>query len=364
VAVVAPAGIGDTICLTPGIRQLGHTDPNLSMTLYVAQGRGADQVMAGVSPVDRQVPVNFNRAGVGKVIPLIRDLRRNPPDLLASTLISHWSWLLGGLSGVKDRRSWVPQWSLAMRLGGLFWSQPQPYHPWPRDIGRQDALAFCRLLGVAPPHALGPSMAAPIWEEDTLAKARLRLGRLPQPRLLVNAVAHPSLPQRQYPLGKLGQALATLVHSGAVGSVVLLGDSYSRSCHGPLRALSPLVLDLSGELSLAATAAVMAAGDAVLTIDGGLLHAALTTPLPVVALYGPTEIFSTDPRNLSGRYTPLSAFPRCRCECLPHRGIRARPECLEGPQCLASLDPGEIVAAVAAILRSAGNLAPGERSQP
>jgi ADP-heptose:LPS heptosyltransferase len=206
-------------------------------------------------------------------------------------------------------------------------------------------------------------MTAPFWEEDALAKARLRLGGLSQPRLMLNAIAHPSLPQRQYPLEKLAQALASLLHSGAVGSVVLLGDSYARSCHGPLRALSPRVLDLSGELSLAATAAVMAAGDAVLTIDGGLMHAALTTPLPVVALYGPTEIFSTDPRNLSGRYTPLSAFSRCRCECLPHRGIQARPECREGSRCLASLDPGEIVAAVAALLKNAGNDASSSSSR-
>ena len=64
--------------------------------------------------------------------------------------------------------------------------------------------------------------------------------------------------------------------------------------------LGPRGLDLGGELSLSASAAVMAACDAVLTIDGGLLHAALATTLPVVALYGPTEIFSTDPRGCAG----------------------------------------------------------------
>jgi ADP-heptose:LPS heptosyltransferase len=362
--VVAPAGIGDTLCLTPAIRQLGQTDPNVSMTLYVAQDRGADQVMAGMSPVDRQVPVNLSRAGVGKVIPLIRDLRRNPPDLLASTLISRWAWVVGALAGVKDRRSWVPQWSLAMRWGSWCWRQPQPYNPRPRDVGRQDALAFCRLLGVAAPDTLQPSMAPPLWEEEPLLRARLQLGELSPPVLMVNAVAHPSLSQRQYPLTMLGQALAELLRRGAIGSVVLLGDSYSRSCHGPWRAqLGPRVLDLSGKLSLSATAAVMAAGDAVLTIDGGLLHVALTTSLPVAALYGPTEIFSTDPRGLPGHYAALSAFHRCRCECLPHRGIRARPECREGSQCLASLDPEEIVAAVAALLKGGGNAAGGGERQ-
>jgi ADP-heptose:LPS heptosyltransferase len=118
--------------------------------------------------------------------------------------------------------------------------------------------------------------------------------------------------------------------------------------------LGPRALDLSGELSLGASVAVMGAGDAILTIDGGLLHAAMATPLPVAALYGPTEIFSTDPRGFSGRYAALSAFDHCGCECLNHRGIKARPACREQAQCLASLEPGQIGAAVAALLEGAG----------
>ena len=360
VAVVAPAGIGDTLSLTPGIRQLARTDPNVSMTLYVAQGREADQVMAGMNPVERQVPINFTRRGLGKVIPLIRDLRRNPPDLLVSTLISRFAWLLGILSGVKDRRSWVPQWSWSLRWGGLGWRQAQPYNPRQRDVGRQDILAFCELLGVAAPATLQPLMAPPLWQEGSLERARLKLNVLSRPILAVNAVAHPSIPQRQYPLEQLGQALAELLGRGTIGSVVFLGDSYSCSTQNPLRAiLGSRGLDLSGELSLAATAAVMADGDAVLTMDGGLLHVALSTSLPVVALYGPTEIFSTDPRNLTARYVALSAFDRCRCECLPHRGIRVRPECRGEAQCLASLAPGEIVAAVATLLEGAKTVAAG-----
>ncbi|MFZ2089644.1 MAG: glycosyltransferase family 9 protein, partial [Desulfobaccales bacterium] len=112
------------------------------------------------------------------------------------------------------------------------------------------------------------------------------------------------------------------------------------------------------------TTAVLAECDAVLTIDGVLLHAALATSLPVVALYGPTEIFSTDIRGLSRRYAALSAFDRCGCECLNHRGIRVRPECRQEAQCLASLDPGHIVAAVAALLAEAGSAGPHGGNRP
>ena len=365
VAVIAPAGIGDTLCLTPGIRQLGRADPNISMTLYTARGRGSDEVMAGVSPVDRQVPVDFHQWGLRKFLPLLLDLRRHLPDLLVSTLVSRLAWAVGALAGVKDRRAWVPQWSLSLRLGKFFWRRPRPYRPRSQDVGRQDILAFCDLLGVPAPDPIRLHMAPPLWEEHALAQACSQLERLPRPRLAVNAVANPSLPQRQYPLAMLGQALTSLIDRGSVGSVILLGDSYSRSCHGPLMAtLGPRGLDLAGKLSLTASAAVMAAGDAVLTIDGGLLHAALATTLPVVALYGPTEIFSTDPRGEPGRYAALSAFRRCRCECLPHRGIKPQPACREQSQCLAMITPEEIAAAVIALVPqnkfwAAG---PGEKS--
>ena len=365
VAVIAPAGIGDTLCLTPGIRQLGRTDPNISMTLYTARGRGSDEVMAGVSPVDRQVPVDFHQWGLRKFLPLLRDLRRNPSDLLVSTLVSRLAWVVGAMAGVKDRRAWVPQWSLSLRLGKFFWRLPRPYRPRPQDVGRQDILAFCDLLGIPAPDPLRMHMAPPLWEENALAQARSQLERLPRPRLAVNAVANPSLPQRQYPLAMLGQALTRLIDRGSVGSVILLGDSYSRDRHGPLMALlGPRGLDLAGKLSLAASAAVMAAGDAVLTIDGGLLHAALATTLPVVALYGPTEIFSTDPRGVPGRYAALSAFRRCRCECLPHRGITAQPACREQSQCLAMITPEEIAAAVTALVsqNKFGAAGSGEKS--
>gem|GEM_PF-432508 len=268
VAIIALAGIGDTLRLTPGISQLGRTDPNISVTMYVAQGRQTEQILAGLPPVERQ----------------------------------------------------VPQWSLSMRLSGLFWRQPQPYNPSQRDVGRQDSLAFCKLLGVAPPGALRPQMAPPLWEEGGLRRARSKLTRLPRPILAVNAVAGSDIPQRQYPLGKLAQVLCELIQRGVINSVALLGDSYSRSRHGPLgEVLGSRALDFSGTLSLASTAVVMAQCDAVLTIDGGLLHLALATSLPVAALYGPTEIFSGDPRGLPGG-VPVSGVPFARGNRLGGRG--------------------------------------------
>jgi ADP-heptose:LPS heptosyltransferase len=102
-------------------------------------------------------------------------------------------------------------------------------------------------------------------------------------------------------------------------------------------------IDLSGELSLTATAAIIRECDVMLTIDGGLLHVALASTLPVLALYGPTEIYSEDPRGDHGRYVQISSFDSCRCLCLNHRGIMARPECHQQAVCMSSIPPGRIV---------------------
>jgi ADP-heptose:LPS heptosyltransferase len=104
---------------------------------------------------------------------------------------------------------------------------------------------------------------------------------------------------------------------------------------------------LSSFLSLTASVALMKECDAVLSIDGGLLHAALATDLPVIAIYGPTDVYCQDPRGESGGYVPISAFADCLCLYRNHLGIRVRPECQEQSNCLASIPPERLVDAVA-----------------
>lgn len=351
VAVIAPAGIGDTMRLAPAIRRLGASDQAVSVTLYVAAGRGSDQPMAGLPPVDRHVPIDLEAQPVTRVLRLARDIRRSAPDELVSTWVSRLAGPVGLLSRAKNRRGWVPQWSWTMRLAGALWPGRLPYDPPQKGAGLYDISSFCRLLGVGDGAPTALQFAPPIWEERALKVAHRRMAELERPLLAVGAAAGRAIRQREYPLDLMAAAVDRLLREGVAGSVVLLGDGASRRRVEPLaEAAGRQGLNLCGSLSISATAAVMRKCDAALVVDGGLLHVALASELPVVVLYGPTEVFPSDPRGGTEMFKAISAFEQCRCGCLPHRGIRARSECRQQAQCLARILPERIVAALAAML--------------
>lgn len=360
VSVIAPAGIGDTMRLTPVLKQLGAADPNVSVTLYLDRGRGSDEAMAGIAPVDRQVPLDFHGKLTGRIIPLLKDIRRNSPDCLVSTWFSQLAGLVGLFSGVSRRIGYVPGWSPFWRAQRFLWWDYVEYNPSGKDIAVYDTQAFSRALGLEA--GLAPIFAAPIWVEKALQEARGQLAALERPILAVNAVAQLSIKQREYPLDLMAGVLEELLAQRVVNSVLLLGDNYSRAAHGPLRQiLGSRGLDLSGELSLTATAALIRECDAMLTVDGGLFHVALASRLPIVALFGPTDVYSRDPRDIPGRYLPISAYDRCQCLYQSQRGIRVQAPCREQAACLAAIPPSRIAAAVAALL---GPAALGQGAAP
>lgn len=350
-SILAPAGIGDTMRLSPGLKYLGDSDPNVSVTLYVDQGRGSDEPLAGLPPVDRQVPIDFRGKGCRNKMRLLRDIRKTFPNQLVSTWISRLSGSIGLLSGVRQRSGWVPQWSFSMRLNKFCWKKPLPYNPTQKNVGIHDTQAFGQLLGGNPLPTCAPIFAPPIWEESALVRARRELKKLNRPVLVVNAVAQQSIRQREYPLKQMALVISGLLEKGIVNSFVLLGDAYSQMFYESLsKVIGARGLNLSGELSLTASAAIIKESDAMLTIDGGLLHVALASDIPVIALYGPTEIYSEDPRGDRGRYVVLSAFNECHCFCLNHRGIQAGEQCLNESHCLASIPPDRVVDAVSSML--------------
>ncbi len=234
----------------------------------------------------------------------------------------------------------------------MFWPEKVPYDPPRRDPGAYDILAFARLLGIELTEESSMTLAPPIWEEETLHAARAELTTMPRPHLVVSAAAKANIPQRQYPINKMAYVLEQLLASEQIGTFVFVGDRAAAQTQAPLVGVAgERGLSLCGKLSLSGTAAIIRTCDAALMVDGGLLHVALASDLPVVALYGPTEVFSADPRPLQGKYTALSAFDNCQCVCMPHRGIEAGESCMEEAQCLRAISPDTVADAVISLLR-------------
>lgn len=100
------------------------------------------------------------------------------------------------------------------------------------------------------------------------------------------------------------------------------------------------VLDLTGSCSLAATAAVIARGRALVTGDSGLLHIAAGLGTPTVSLFGPS-----DPR----KWGPVGALHRqlqAGLPCSPCSRYGTTPPCPMAGGCLARIPVARVIAAV------------------
>ena len=71
--------------------------------------------------------------------------------------------------------------------------------------------------------------------------------------------------------------------------IALLGSGKDRPVCDEIVALAPAVHNLAGSTSLDQAVALIAAADAVVSNDSGLLHIASALNRPIVALYGPTD---------------------------------------------------------------------------
>lgn len=112
-----------------------------------------------------------------------------------------------------------------------------------------------------------------------------------------------------------------------------LGEEVKMNCQFP-------VVNLCGELSLGACAAVLKKAVLFLANDGGLVHLAHALHVPLVAFYGPV-----DPR-VYGPYPPSRRAVSVAREGLPCRpcysGFRYNSACVDR-ECLTALTPREVV---------------------
>ena len=144
-------------------------------------------------------------------------------------------------------------------------------------------------------------------------------------------------PAKRWPAPSFAVLARALAQAGR--SVLLLGSAKERELGEEIRvpAASARVRNLCGETTLGDVVDLLAAADAAVSNDSGLLHVAAAAGTPVVAIYGSSSPTFTPP--LTARATIL------------YRGIECSPcfarECPLGHlRCLREIEPGDVLEAV------------------
>ncbi len=183
-----------------------------------------------------------------------------------------------------------------------------------------------------------PAEWRPRLRLDDANLARLRqehgLGGEPVVALMPGAEYGPA---KRWPAPSFAVLARALAQAGR--SVLLLGSAKERELGEEIRvpAASARVRNLCGETTLGDVVDLLAAADAAVSNDSGLLHVAAAAGTPVVAIYGSSSPTFTPP--LTARATIL------------YRGIECSPcfarECPLGHlRCLREIEPGDVLEAV------------------
>jgi len=156
------------------------------------------------------------------------------------------------------------------------------------------------------------------------------------PYVVVHARA--SVPARAPSPDRVTAMAAALAAAG--NRVVVTGSAADAPVTAAICARTPGAVDLGGRTSLRALAAVLAGADVVVAPNTGAAHLAAAVGTPVVSLFAPVvPAVRWAPYGVPSR---LLGQPGAGCA-----GTRARVCPVPGHPCLDSIEPGEVVAAVA-----------------
>ncbi len=285
--LVATGGLGDAITLLPLVAALRRGYPRARLTVWTGR-EGARQVMA-------------RQAGADRVV-----LR----PLSAATLAGRIGRKLAALAWLRWRRfdlavvSFVhsqDETAVLLRLGGVRWragSVPDPTSPSlfnlpvPEPPLAEGPRAVDRHLDILPVLGLPVEAEVPRWQlspETLEAAERILSAAGPQDAPLVGL--HPGsggdMAWKRWPADRFAAVADALAADGC--RIALFGGPEEAHLVAEVRRhMAFPALDLTAAAGLDLTAALLARCGLVVTNDSGLYNLALSLPVPVVALFGPT----------------------------------------------------------------------------
>ena len=346
--------IGDVLMCAPALAELREAAPRARIRLAVG---GWSEPLARSLPVDEVLVWSAPFSGRpgepalswAELWAQARPLRREPIDLGLDLQGDPRAALLLWAAGAKARVGY------ANAGGGHLLTKLVPLDEtlsWVEQNRRAVAVATGRDPGP------GPRPLDPLTAEDhAFAEAFLGGRGLLARRPLVGL--HPSGGRRvkQWDLGRwrelarrLGEEFkATVLVTGSVSDRPL----FAEVAHG----LVPAPLDLTGQLDLRQTLAVLARLDLFLSSDTGPMHLACAAGTPSVSLFGPSDPVRYFSGGALDGHPERHLVVRSELWCAPCNRIRRPPrECDGGepPECLALLSVERVHGAAASLLRAGG----------
>jgi heptosyltransferase-2 len=165
---------------------------------------------------------------------------------------------------------------------------------------------------VVPPPAALPRPALSV-DDAQIDNAAAQFGLSRHAPVVVFAPGAEFGSAKRWPTSHFAELANTVKRAHANAQIVLLGSAKDREVCDAIVAQAPHAKNFAGSTSLDQAIAVIAAADAVVSNDSGLLHIASALNRPIVAIYGPTDPEHAPP------FSDVAVSLSLRLDCSPCR---------------------------------------------
>jgi len=302
ILVVAPNWIGDCLMAQPLLARLREKRPGVRIDVLAPPW--VVPLLAHMPEIDETIAAPFAHGALALLARwrLGRSLRARCYDQ-AIVLPNSWkSALVPLFADIRLRSGYVGEQRYGLLT--LLYRVPRPARPMVEHYAQ---------LAEPPGQPLRGPLPEPRLRVDpvSVAATARAFGFAPPPaRNLVLCPGAEYGPAKRWPAERFGALAAGLAAQG--GGVFLLGSANDEEvCEAVTRASGGAARSLAGRTTLGQAIELIAAADAMVTNDSGLMHVAAALDRPQVALFGSSSPEHTPPRSQRARVVWL------RPECSP-----------------------------------------------
>jgi ADP-heptose:LPS heptosyltransferase len=320
ILIIKLGALGDVVLATPHIGAIVAAYPEARVTLLTAPDSAG--LVRGLPGLD---VVAFRRRGFAEMWRVLAWLRRSRFAVVFDLQGSRRSRLMTRCSGARQR--------IGRRLGFAYTHAPIPGGEAVHVFEELNRLLEAAGIDPAPPLAWLPATAA---AEAKVVAWLERHGLAPRRRVLLHAGSSERWPSKRWEEAHYAALAAALEDRGF--AVIWIGADEDSTLNRRLARQAGT--DATGEFSLVELAALGRRAAFAVVNDSAPMHILAAAPLPVYALFGPTDWRRSHGLGQAERVllNPVACSPCHRPVCPP--GFAHR--------CLSELTPGQVLSRLTA----------------